>query len=278
MRRIAMLLALAFIALLGCQLPGCGSDRWVEVAAGEYTSVRGIGMPNDASAIEMVRIDRENQIAWLAFTDGSQVIVRFTSRERGAWPAGCPTNIYSTHMEVLELETEALTIASTTFEDPVLVRNCSPEPEEIVMRRDGEIGGGGNACIGTAECIFFERSSSPTSLPQSMKGYELYSWPAEEGDEWVYTLVTGTNRAKSYAELSESESVITDDWVKITVSGTSALKSVLNLLPEGDTVVWLDARRVEGAPMIDAAFRSQDVVREIERYCERKGIDLVVAD
>jgi hypothetical protein len=35
-------------------------------------------------------------------------------------------------------------------------------------------------------------SSEPsTMLPHSMKGYELYSWQADE--QWHFTLITGTN-------------------------------------------------------------------------------------
>jgi hypothetical protein len=279
MRRLVMLLALAFIALAGCQLPGCGSDRWGEISAGEYVPVRGAGGSDAASAIETVRVDRENQTAWFALTDGSQIIVPFTPRPRADWPAGCPTNVHSTRMEVVELESGALTIATTTFEDPILVRNCPLEPEEIVLRSDGEIGGGGNACSGTFECIAFEFASVATSLPHSMKGYELYSWYVEEEDDWIYTLVTGTNRLKSYAELAESESVITEDnWVKITVRGMSALKSVLNLLPEGEALLWLDAGRLEGAPAMDMAFPHRQAVNEIARYCESRGIDLDVVD
>jgi hypothetical protein len=155
-------------------------------------------------------------------------------------------------MEVLEIETEALTIESTTFHRPVLIRNCPPDPVEIVLRSSGEIGGTGNACGGTVECITFETASSATSLPRSMKGYELYSWYVEEEDAWYYTLVTGTNRWKSYAEVSTPESVITeDDWVKITVRGIDSLKSVLDLLQEGEIVIERDAGWLEATPPVE---------------------------
>jgi hypothetical protein len=272
------LTALVLIILLAL-LAGCGVDRHVKVTAGEYIRIRDAGTPDYASAIETVRIDRENQIAWFVLTDGSQLIVPFTPRARAAWPAGCPTNVSSTRMEVLNLEVETLTIASTSFENPVLVRNCPPEPEEVVLRNDGEIGGGGTACNGTTECVALEVTSGTTSLPRSMKGYELYSWHTEKDSVWIYTLVTGTNRQKSYAELATSESVITeDDWIKITARGTSALKSAFNCLPEGESILWLDARQLEGAPVIEAAFPGRHIVREIERYCERRGIDMEVVD
>ena len=138
---------------------------------------------------------------------------------------------------------------------------------------------GGNACSRPGECITFETVSVATSLPRSMKGYELYSWYVEEEDAWYYTLVTGTNRGKSYAELSTSESVITaDDWVKITVRGIDSLKSMLDLLPEGEIVIWLDAGRLEGAPAMEEAFPDREVVRGIERHCQRRTIRLDVVD
>lgn len=272
------LTALGLIILLAL-LTGCGANLSVKVPAGDYVPIHNVSTPDDAAAIGTVRINRENQIAWFALADGTQLIVPFSSRKKTAWPAGCPTNLSSTRMEVLDLETETLTIASITFETPVLVRNCPPEPEEIVLRSDGEIGSGGNACIGATDCIPFERALVATSLPHAMKGYELYSWHNEEEDDWVYILATGTNRSKSYAELATPESVVTADaWVKITVRGTSALKSVLNLLPEGETVVWRDAGQLEGAPAMEAAFPGRNVVREIERYCRRRQIDLTVID
>jgi hypothetical protein len=142
-------LSLALVVLLGPWFTGCSTDRWLEIAAGEYAPVRGAGASGPASTIEAVRVDRDNQTAWFMLTDGSQVIVSFTPLPRAEWPAGCPTNIYSTYMEVLEIETEALTIASTTFHRPVLVRNCPSTPKEIVLRSSGKIGGSGNACSGT---------------------------------------------------------------------------------------------------------------------------------
>lgn len=272
-------ISLALVVLLGSLLSGCLTGRWVEIAAGEYAPVRAAGASASSSAIDAVRVDRDNQAAWFMLSDGSQVIVSFTPLPRAEWPAGCPTNVYSTHMEVLEIETETLTIASTTFSRPVLVRNCPPDPEEIVLRSSGEIGGSGTACSGAGECITFETASSTTSLPRSMKGYELYSWYVEENDAWYYTLVTGTNRVKSYAEISTPESVVTeDDWVKITVRGSDALKSALDLLPEGETVTWLGARRLEAALAMERAFPDRDVVREIERRCQRRGIRLDVVD
>jgi hypothetical protein len=271
--------SLAVAVLLGSLLTACSIDRWAEVAAGEYAPVRGAGVSGLAPEIEAVRVDPDDQTAWLMLADGTQVIVSFAPLPRAEWPPGCPTNIYSTRMEVLEIEMETLSIASTTFHRPILVRNCPTDPVAIVLRSAGEIGGGGDACYGAEKCILFETASSTTSLPRSMKGYELYSWYAEEEDAWYYTLVTGTNRIKTYVEISTPESVITEDeWVKITVRGVDALKSALDLLPEGETVTWADPGRLEGAPAVDEPFPGREVVRQIERHCQRRGIRLHAVD
>src|SRR5688572_12995768 len=61
----------------------------------------------------------------------------------------------------------------------------------------------------------------------AMKGYELYSWKRD--GKWLYSLVEGTNRRKSYEE-------ITSD--KIALMGTSELKAQLERLPKGSEVIW----------------------------------------
>jgi hypothetical protein len=115
------------------------------------------------------------------------------------------------------------------------------------------------------------------SLPRSMKGYELYSWstPAEHG--WTYALITGTNRDKSYGELSSPENLTTaDGWVKITVHGRPALKAVLDRLPEGESVIWLDVRRVTGAPAGVDAYPDEAVVEEIVAYAAQRGVRMSI--
>jgi hypothetical protein len=182
-------------------------------------------------------------------------------------------------MELLQLDTEALTISSTTFHGPVLIRDCPPDPEEIVLLSTRDIGVHGSACGRPARCLSFERAPTPLSLPPSMKGYELYGWRAAEEEVWIYTLVTGTNRLKTYAEVSTPESVITEhDRVKITVRGTEALKSALDLLPEGEAVIWRGIEWLEGAPAAGEPFPDRETVREIERHCQRRELHIHVTN
>ena len=91
--------------------------------------------------------------------DGSQLVTTFVSREKEEWPAGCPSNIGSTRMEVLDIQSSNLSIAGMTFNNPILVRNCPPNPNTIVLREDGTIGGAGSACAWPDKDIHFAKET-----------------------------------------------------------------------------------------------------------------------
>jgi hypothetical protein len=92
-----------------------------------------------------------------------------------------------------------------------------------------------------------------------MKGYELYSWPLD--GEWQFVLLTGTNRLKTFAEVSSSDGV---------VQGVEALKGELARLPEGESVFW-SAWRVAGTHM-----PPDGMVDAVRRYCEEIGVEFHV--
>ena len=129
-----------------------------------------------------------------------------------------------------------------------------------------------------------QASATPTvwdgALPHSGKGYELYSWPAEEGNAWRFTLITGTNRLKTYEEIVSAGDMVTESgWVKVSVSGTEDLKAVLGQLPRGEVVTWISEEWLEqvGAPAGRIRLPGKDVLYEIENYCRRLGIELAIA-
>jgi hypothetical protein len=82
---------------------------------------------------------------------------------------------------------------------------------------------------------------SPDSLPvkyasttfkMAMKGWELYSWPANgENCTWKYTLAQGSNRLKSYSE-------VTSDTA-FNIIGEQQLKLLLNKLPVSENILWV---------------------------------------
>ncbi len=76
------------------------------------------------------------------------------------------------------------------------------------------------------------------SLPQSMKGYELYSW-SQDG-RWHFALMTGTNRNKTLEEVISSEDIVSEAGeVRIHVVGVNAAKAALGKLRTGEEVFWL---------------------------------------
>jgi hypothetical protein len=56
--------------------------------------------------------------------------------------------------------------------------------------------------IGCGDAEGDNSETEPDDLPESMKGYELWSW--NEGGTWKYTLITGTNRCKEAEEITTS--------------------------------------------------------------------------
>lgn len=139
-------------------LTGCSLDRWSRVEPGEYVVAAGRGSAQ-AEARQMIRkltVDRDNKRLVFTLADGTEFVALFVARERAAWPSGCPANIGSTRMEVLDLVEPPLVVGTLTFRRPVLVRDCPPDPRQLVLREDGLIGGSGTACAETNECVWFE--------------------------------------------------------------------------------------------------------------------------
>ena len=117
------------------------------------------------------------------------------------------------------------------------------------------------------------------SLPRSMKGYELYSW--RSGQTWHFTLVTGTNRLKSIAEVTSAEQVVRDDWVKVTLEGVPELKDALQRLAPSADVLWTGAPDLSRGSLIvwaRLALPPRSIVDDIRSQCTALGIRLDVSD
>jgi hypothetical protein len=288
-----MKVSMIWVTLLVLLLPGC--DRWAEVVPGLYTPqpasreqiemlTREPDQPTPwitSSGLEALFVDREHEVAWIIFADRSLKVVPFTPRAREAWPEGCPSNLNGTRMEVLDLDLKELTLpsgeTSPTIRRPILVRDCPPDPVELVLRDAGDFGGG-VACVGSQTCLTLEPSTSAFSLTGSTKGYELYSWTGQEAATIHYTLITGTNRQKTWDEVSASESVISQDgWVKITVDGEAALKSALDRLPEGEEVIWATSG-IAPVPGHRIGLPDEEIVQEIAAYGQEQGLRLTTGN
>jgi hypothetical protein len=157
-RLAAAILVLAVAAVL---LGGCSLDRWAKVEPGAYTPIHeGAATMPVAREIQGLEIDRDGGVMVLTLVDGTEIAAPFVPRDRSEWPAGCPANIQSTRMEVLEIVPDPLTIGATSLSRPILVRDCPPDPVRIVLREDGAIGGAGTACPYPEPCITFAPTST----------------------------------------------------------------------------------------------------------------------
>ena len=102
----------------------------------------------------------------------------------------------------------------------------------------------------------------------SEKGYELYSWKVK--GRWHYSIHAGTNRAKSYDEITSSG---------IERIGIEAIKDELKKIPKGETVFWRSAAhpgvekpRAKGSPILELPSRKR--IKHIRSYCNKLGIKL----
>ena len=103
---------------------------------------------------------------------------------------------------------------------------------------------------------------------QGMKGYELYSWKVK--GRWHYAVLDGTNRAKSYEEITSPDN---------QHIGIAALRAELKKLPRGAELVWMSAAyanvdkpRGKGSPILELPSRKR--IKRIKADCEKLGIKL----
>jgi hypothetical protein len=128
----------------------------------------------------------------------------------------------------------------------------------------------------TAETIpTLDLSQLPAQLPHAMKGYDLYSW--QVGEKWDFTLITGTNRTKSFDEIVAPGNTIDEDgFIKITISGLDDLESVLALLPAEEEVIWsgMDLGDQVATGTIYLTLPPQTMIDELTEYCQTISVHL----
>ena len=122
--------------------------------------------------------------------------------------------------------------------------------------------------IAGAILLLISVTAQGQSLERRMKGYELYGWKAK--GKWHYSLVPGTNRSKTYDEITSNPSIRIGD---------TALKAELKKLPKGEEVFWMsDAPPHLGKPKsgqyVDIKLPSRRRIKSIKAYCNRLGIKL----
>ena len=94
-----------------------------------------------------------------------------------------------------------------------------------------------------------------TPFPESMKGYELYSW--QEGNQWNFSLLVGTNREKTLDEIKEAKTIL---------RGVDALTFALEQMPAGQYISWSSRETL--------SFPPDDITEQIEKVCTDQGLIL----
>ena len=98
----------------------------------------------------------------------------------------------------------------------------------------------------------------PKPGEKSMKGFELYSW--QENGDWVYSLLVGTNREKTVAEIQAQEA---------RLKNLDALKKILESIPAEEQISW-----VQRTPF---SLPPEAVLVSVEKICQKQGLRLTVA-
>ena len=100
--------------------------------------------------------------------------------------------------------------------------------------------------------------STATPFPESMKGYELYSW--QDGNQWRFSILIGTNREKTLEEIKSAD---------VLLSSVDELKSTLEQIPAGQYITWSTRETL--------SFPPEDILHQIERTCNDEGLILNIA-
>jgi hypothetical protein len=94
-----------------------------------------------------------------------------------------------------------------------------------------------------------------------MKGFELYSW--QESGRWYFSLLVGTNRAKTVEEIHASGA---------RLDGMDALTPALRRIAAGQWVTWWTPSWAKGS----VSFPPQQVVEQVRGVCREQGLELQV--
>ena len=124
-----------------------------------------------------------------------------------------------------------------------------------------------SACIVAAVLLMAIAVSAQTALTQgaaATKGHELYSWKVK--GRWHYSLLDGTNRARTTAEITAKET---------ERIGMDAIKRDLKKLAPGEQVTWMSAapgtsRQKVGKTVLQLPSRHR--INRLKAYCEKLGL------
>ncbi len=102
---------------------------------------------------------------------------------------------------------------------------------------------------------------APEPGQTAFKGMELYSWQ-DENDEWVYAILVGTNREKTWAE------------VQARALDLSTAKEVISEMPLGEFLSWRNqVYDADASQSITLPFPPDDIVEELKAVALSREIE-----
>ncbi|MBN1181038.1 MAG: hypothetical protein JXB49_02040 [Bacteroidales bacterium] len=125
--------------------------------------------------------------------------------------------------------------------------------------------------IETKEPIPLTRIDPDTiTFYHSMKGWELYSWP--NGSDWNYSLLPGTNRLKTYNEVT---------YGGYAVTGVPPLKILLSKIPEEEWVTWIGEgwlKQCWNENYYDLSLPPEKIQNQVQQYANELNLEFHIAD
>lgn len=121
-----------------------------------------------------------------------------------------------------------------------------------------------------------ELSALAEKYPLAFKGYELLTW--QKDGEWVFTLLAGTNRQKSFDEILNAENTFTStEIIKVSVIGADSFKELVNHLPKSEWITWggMVLQGEVSSSTLYFTYPPDEIVDELIKYCKDRGITLV---
>ena len=134
-----------------------GSTTFIDSGEYEVSSMSGIADESPLAEASLT-MDVENGEATLHVGEAGPITLDLLQRKKADWVTGCPGNYSSQTMEVIDIDLSILEIEEVSFEDPIFVADCgtaTADVPEVVLRADGDVGGGGGACLGADACVTF---------------------------------------------------------------------------------------------------------------------------
>lgn len=121
-----------------------------------------------------------------------------------------------------------------------------------------------------------ELSALAAKYPLAFKGYELLTW--QKDGEWVFTLLAGTNRQKSFEEILTAENTFSNtEIIKVTVIGEDSFKELITHLPKGEWITWggMVLQGEVASNTLYFTYPPDEIVDELIAYCKDRGITLL---